>query len=238
MTTLSQVEGCGAWLFQVRRNLENDNPETRASGAALLRVMLPKSECVVTIPLLLQCIKFEMVQTREEAAGALLQLTLNRECLDDMSKGIFISDMIFHFSSNGSMVVRERCSGVLAVLARTSSKHRTKIVNNDGIEALLESLKAHYPDKLVDNILQTLQYLCVEDKARKAFAEALLADILADIIRGHGNFHVGARRRAFSMLATLNKTPEGAQRRPFAGIDTLTTEQVCVYVSIYIYIYI
>ena len=222
-----EVAKCKSWFFQVRANLEHDNIETKASGAALLRQMKPIPECAAAIPILLRSIRLESVLVREEAAGALLQLSGDKVCLEEMSQGTFIMDIVHHYSSNGSMDVREICSALLAVLARTSGKHRMKIVNNGGVREMLEGINPHFPDKMIDNVLQALQHLSVEERARKAYAEAQLADTLYDVVSGKGDFHSSARRRSFAMLETLNKTPEGVPREKFHGISSLTSDQDC-----------
>ena len=222
-----KVHECKSWFFQVRRNLEHDNAESRASGAALLRVMKPTPECVAAISLLLPCLRQELTLAREEAAGALLQLTSDKVCVEEMLHGTLIQDMVHHFTSNRSLVVREKCSAVLAVLARASTKHRLKIINNEGLEAMLEGLTPLFPDKIVDNVLSAMHHMVPEERARKVFAKAGLANKLAVVISGEGSFHSGARRRAFSLLEALNKTPEGVKREPFSGIGDMTAEQDC-----------
>ena len=222
-----KVHECRSWLFQVRRNLEHDDPETRASGAALLRVLRPIPECVAAVPLLLRTLKLESLPATEESAGALLQLTADKACIEEMHGGTLIQEMVHHFSSHRSLVVRERCSAVLSALARASSKHRVKIVNNGGVEVLLEGLSPHFPHSTIDTVLQALQNMCLEERARKTFGTVHLADKMFDIVSGKGGFHSSARRRAFSLLETLNKTPEGAPREPYHGIGSLTSEQDC-----------
>jgi len=222
-----KVVECRSWFFQVQRNLENDNVETKASGAALLRVMPPSPESVGAIPALLRCLKVEMILVREEAAAALCQISRDKTCVGEMQHGAIIQDVIQHFRSNGSVIVRERCSAILVVLARASSAHRTKIVRNDGVNTMIESLASHLPEKMIDNVLIALKNMSPEERARRFFREYHLTDKLYAIVCGVEGFHSTARRQAFSLLEALNKTPEGAMREDFCGIGALTSEQDC-----------
>jgi len=154
-----KILACKNWLFQVQRNLGHDNADTRASGAALLRVMPVSPECVTAIPLLLQSLKVESAPAREESAGALLQLSLDKVCREEMGNGAFIQEVIHHFKYNASMIVRGRLSALLAALARTSSRHRVKIINNEGMNVLLEALDPQFSDAIVDNALVSLQHV-------------------------------------------------------------------------------
>ena len=218
---------CRSLLFQLKRNLASDQPWTRVSGAALLRVVKPTPDSVSIIEPLLTCLKHEMVQVREESAGALAQLTSEKICAEEMYNGTLIEDLVLQFMSSGSLAVRKHCSAVLAALARTSSKHRTKIVNNGAVEAMLESLNPTFPEEIIDNVLVALQRLCVEERARKTFVRLGLVDKVAHIISGDAGFETAARRQAFSVLDALNKTPQGAPRQPFFCIGDLTSEQDC-----------
>ena len=223
----AKVLECKSWFFQVHRNLENDNVETKGSGAALLRVMPPSPECVAAIPALMQCLKVEMTNVREEASSALCQLARDKMCVEEMEKGTVIQDIIIHLRSNSSLVVREKCAALLVVLARAGRAHRMKIVRNEGTLAMIESLEPHLPEKMIENVLTAMKHMSPEEKPRKFFREQGLTAKLYDMMCGIGDFHCTARRKAFSLLETLNKTPEGALREPFCGIGVLTSEQDC-----------
>ncbi len=190
-------------------------------------MLKPTPECVAAIPLLLRTLKVESLRPTEEAAGALLQITADKACVEEMHEGTIIQDLLFHLTSHRSLLVRERCLAVLSALARSGSKHREKIVRNGGVESLLESLSPHFQPSFINTVLVALQNMCLAESARKTFGEVRLADKMSDIICGTGDFHSSARRRAFSVLETLNKTPEGAPREPYHGIGSLTSEQDC-----------
>ena len=227
---------CPNWFFAVRRNLESDVAETRVSGAGLLRCMPPTAECMSAIPLLLRSLKVEAGGTREECAGALLQLTRDAACLDEMASGAGIGQCIQNFRDNGSHVVRQRCAAILAVLSRASRKHRLKIVQNDGVHVLLEALSPTASYVILDCVLRALQNMCLEEQARFVFSHVRiskrgqpctnplsLADKLVDIINSGSK----VKQLAFEVLATFNNTPEGVNRESLRSIGELTSTQEC-----------
>ena len=122
-------------------------------------------ECVTAIPLLLQSLKVESAPAREESAGALLQLSLDKVCREEMGNGAFIQEVIHHFKYNASMVVRGRLSELLAALARTSSRRVSGSVKgcrqgNQGIHAYTDqhaSDSGNEPDSVFIPL-----YLCSE----------------------------------------------------------------------------
>jgi putative ribosome biogenesis GTPase RsgA len=84
---------------------------------------------------------------------------LDKVCREEMGNGAFIQEVIHHFKYNASMIVRGRLSALLAALARTSSRHRVKIINNEGMNVLLEALDPQFSDAIVDNALVSLQHV-------------------------------------------------------------------------------